>query len=168
MFGTLRPPCGFESWAYDVEYLTDIKAGSRVAVDPYGDCTEEWAIPAGIGLTYGGMPVDPGWGIRVGMGTIVGEKAVDAFRQTCWSHDYGYDLLRYAKFELGISSINSGRRAADDTMNEMMGNVCEKTARYAFFFSRGACNDARRKFYVTLSGVTAYQGDRIKNEVIRS
>jgi hypothetical protein len=167
MFGTLRPPCGFQTWAYDVEFLTDIKAGSRVAVDPYGDCKAADLIPAGIGLTYGGSPMDPLFMIKVGFGTAVGARAVDAFHETCRSHDYGYDLLRYAKYELGIGSINSARRAADETMNEMMGNICSSTGNWGVFNS-WTCRDARQKFFATLFGVTLLMRDNISDEVIRS
>ncbi|MGK2957443.1 MAG: hypothetical protein ACSLFB_03385, partial [Acidimicrobiales bacterium] len=53
------------------------------------------------------------------------------FADVCDSHDYAYDLLRYADFaSVWHSNILRQRKISDGVFNEMAGRVCGKTGNF--------------------------------------
>jgi hypothetical protein len=97
-------------------------------------------------------------------GPLVARKALDAFKDSCNSHDYGYDLLRFARYRVGISSILDDRHIADSTINEFMGNVCDRTG-YFGVFRKETCQEARTAIISGLRSWTLIEGNGINNSL---
>ncbi|MBA2608354.1 MAG: hypothetical protein H0U92_05425 [Actinobacteria bacterium] len=84
---------------------------------------------------------------------LIAADAVRAFTNGCKSHDYGYDLLRFAA-ESGQFSL-ADRRAADSQLNTFMGGVCGSTG-YIGWFNKGRCQLNRAAVSSGLRANTSY------------
>ncbi|MBI2708552.1 MAG: RHS repeat-associated core domain-containing protein [Actinobacteria bacterium] len=156
------PPCGFQDWAeagrrrgYLPEYLRSVSAGPSVAINGEGDCSFKLGTLAGIvvdQITQGpvGNPL---------MSGSIAESAGEAFGDACASHDYGYDLLRFAKRRLRFRSIVAGRRKVDSILNAMMGSVCGDTGWIGIEWNKKYCQDARRVISRGVATWTAIEGN---------
>jgi hypothetical protein len=150
MRARLGPPCGFSSWSrgYFPDYLWDVKAAEQMAVNPEGSCSGVLLSTIGI-TTVELLSKGPFGSVS---GPAIADRANDAFHDACSSHDYGYDLLRFAKKELDIDNILPGRRTVDSVWNSMMGRVCGNTGFFGIF-NKGTCQEARTVMYL---GVKAW------------
>ncbi len=104
MTGALPPPKGFEEFAGYTPVRRDSKAGRGIMEDPGGSCSGGW---------------------------LLADDARNAFDDACKSHDYAYDLLRYAD-SIGSFSI-SDRYDADSELGTLMDNVCGETGFFGWW-----------------------------------
>ncbi|MGH3116261.1 MAG: RHS repeat-associated core domain-containing protein [Gaiellales bacterium] len=130
MTGALAAPCGFKEFrGYSPLIRTNRKAGERVAVYAMGYCSPGHGLPPG--------------------------DVANAFKDACQSHDYAYDLLRFAASSGQF--LLSDRIAADRQFNRMMGSVCGHTG-YFGFFNKGRCQVWRGIAITVVSANTYVQG----------
>lgn len=135
-------PCGFKKkFDYIPEIRFDTKAAPRMAANPLpdADCSGDFAKNIALGF----------W--------IAGE-ADKNFEDACDSHDYAYDLLRYAE-DVGVSNgqIYTVRLRADEVFNEMMGSVCGNTGYWGLNWTKDVCQLARGAFYTAVKFWTRLQ-----------
>lgn len=90
---------------------------------------------------------------------LVAEDTVRAFTDACKSHDYAYDLLRFAK-TLGDGPVGrfrfSDRREADAQFNSLMGAVCGR-AGYIARWNKARCQGNRAAIYGVVRGWTSIE-----------
>ncbi len=63
------------------------------------------------------------------------DKAYAAFDQPCRSHDYAYDLIRFARRSRSASDgdLKNDRRAADSELHKFSNFVCDKQGLFSTF-----------------------------------
>ena len=91
---------------------------------------------------YGGgscsIPSPAGW-------SLIAEAAKRAFTPACKAHDYGYDLLRLARygFDGAVGRfLFSDRTTTDAMLGRFMGDVCGRTG-YFGWFNKARCQTNR-------------------------
>ncbi|MEZ5382906.1 MAG: RHS repeat-associated core domain-containing protein [Microthrixaceae bacterium] len=149
MRGNTPAPCGFQ------EYFRYKPARARVgseivAVNAGGDACSRPALIRGA-IT--------GSASLIGLnGALYVDKAISAFAVPCQSHDYGYDLLRFAKASHGPGDIVVGRVRADSVFNDLMRSVCQQTGHFGLF-NQGTCTHSRVAINRGIVGWTYIEGD---------
>jgi hypothetical protein len=91
-----------------------------------------------------------------GVGAVLTDKAYDAFDTPCHSHDYAYDILRFAQRELDYKSVFADRASADGVFHALMKSVCGETG-YFGIFNKGSCHYMSGVMYTGVRAWTSGQ-----------